>query len=44
MFLFGNNLLNENGAIFSSNPGVGIPYFTQDYPRQVGLELTYNLW
>ena len=40
--LFGNNLLNEKGAITVSAPRNGIPVLTQDYPRRVGLEVTYN--
>lgn len=42
LFLFGNNLLNETGAIYSQAPQGGTPIFTQDYPRQIGIELTYN--
>lgn len=40
--LFAKNLLNEQGAISAENPIDGIPVVTQDYPRQVGLELTYD--
>jgi outer membrane receptor protein involved in Fe transport len=42
VFLFGRNLLDADGAIFAQNPTDGIPIFTRDYPRQLGLELTYN--
>jgi len=44
IYLFGNNLLNENGAIYSQTPVGGISQFTQDYPRQIGLEITYDFW
>jgi hypothetical protein len=43
-YVFGNNLTDENGAIFSQAPEGGIRAFTQDYPRQIGLEVTYNFW
>jgi len=41
-YLFGNNLLNETGAIYAQRPPDGIDVLTQDYPRQVGLEITYD--
>ena len=40
--LFVKNLLNEDGAIFSQTPTRGITAFTQDFPRQFGVELTYH--
>jgi iron complex outermembrane recepter protein len=40
--LFGTNLLGENGAIYLDAPVGGLPSMTQDYPRQVGLEVTYD--
>ena len=43
VYLFGNNLLGEDGAIYSQNPVGGLFAVTQDYPRQIGLELTYDL-
>ena len=42
-FLFARNLLDEDGTIFAQAPTGGVPVFTRDYPRQVGIELTYNL-
>ena len=39
IFLFGKNLLDEDGAIYSQTPVGGLQTFTQDYPRQVGIEL-----
>lgn len=42
-YLFGNNLLGEDGAIYSQNPVGGLFALTQDYPRQIGIELTYDL-
>ncbi|GAB5415250.1 MAG: TonB-dependent receptor [Congregibacter sp.] len=42
VFLFGRNLLDEDGEIFSQAPTDGVPLFTRDYPRQIGVELTYN--
>ncbi len=43
IYLFGNNLLSEDGAIYSQNPVGGLFALTQDYPRHVGIELTYDL-
>lgn len=40
--VFGRNLLGEDGAIYSQSPAGGLTAFTQDYPRQVGVELTYS--
>jgi outer membrane receptor protein involved in Fe transport len=37
--LFGTNLLNEAGAVSVSDQGDGPPMLTQDYPRQLGLEI-----
>jgi len=41
-YLFGNNLLGESGAIYSQTPEMLPPAFTRDYPRQIGLEITYD--
>lgn len=43
VYLFGSNLLNEDGAIFSQNPVGGATVFTQDYPQVIGLEFTFDL-
>jgi outer membrane receptor protein involved in Fe transport len=40
--LFAKNLLNEAGAISVETPVDGLPISTRDYPRQVGLEITYG--
>jgi outer membrane receptor protein involved in Fe transport len=42
VFLFGRNLLDADGTIFAQNPTDGVPIFTRDLPRQMGVELTYN--
>ena len=42
IFLYGNNLLNEDGAIFTQNPAAGLQVITRDRPRQVGIEFTYD--
>lgn len=42
VFLFGRNLLDADGTIFAQQPTGGIPAFTRDFPRQIGVELTYN--
>jgi len=42
VFLFGRNLLDEDATIFNQNATGGVPVFTRDYPRQVGVEMTYN--
>ncbi|MEZ5503835.1 MAG: TonB-dependent receptor plug domain-containing protein [Halioglobus sp.] len=42
LWLFGSNLLEENGAIFVQNPARGLAYSTQDYPRQIGVEASYR--
>jgi len=42
IFLFGRNLLDADGTIFNQAPTGGVPIFTRDYPRQVGVEMTYN--
>jgi outer membrane receptor protein involved in Fe transport len=39
--LFGSNLLNENGAIYVAAAGDSST-FTQDYPRQIGIEVTVD--
>ena len=43
IYLFARNLLDEDATIYNQSPTGGLPVFTQDYPRQVGIELTYNL-
>ena len=43
VFLFGRNLLDEDAIIYNQAPTGGLPVFTQDYPRQVGIEFTYDL-
>jgi iron complex outermembrane recepter protein len=42
VWLFGSNLLEENGAIYVQNPQRGLSFSTQDYPRQVGMEVSYR--
>lgn len=42
IFLFGNNLLGEDEAIYRPFIG-GAETFTQDYPRQLGIEINYHL-
>jgi len=42
IFLFGRNLLDEDATIFNQRPTGGVPIFTRDIPRQLGVELTYN--
>ncbi len=42
VWLFGSNLLGEDGAIYVQNPAQGLSFFTQDYPRQLGIEVTYR--
>ncbi len=39
--LFGNNLLGEDGAIWA-NSGRGAPIYTQDHPRQIGVEISLD--
>jgi outer membrane receptor protein involved in Fe transport len=39
--LFGSNLLHENGAIYIASNGAAAVY-TQDYPRQIGIEITFD--
>ena len=43
VYLFGDNLLGEDGAIYSQNTVGDLFALTQDYPRQIGIELTYDL-
>ncbi|WIO74957.1 TonB-dependent receptor [Porticoccaceae bacterium LTM1] len=43
VYLYGNNLLNEQGEIFNQNPAGGAPLFTEDSPRLVGVEFTYQI-
>ena len=42
VWLFGSNLLEENGAIYVQNPAQGLAFSTQDYPRQIGVEASYR--
>ncbi len=42
IYLFGTNLGDEDGAIYAQQPAGGVAAFTQDHPRQVGLELTLD--
>jgi len=42
IFLFGRNLTDEDGTIFNQAPTGGVRVFTRDYPRQLGVELSYN--
>ncbi len=42
VFLFGRNLLNEDAIIYNQQPTGGLPVFTRDAPRQIGLELTFD--
>ena len=42
LWLFGSNLLEENGAIYVQNPASGLAFSTQDYPRQIGVEASYR--
>ncbi|MSQ98972.1 MAG: TonB-dependent receptor [Xanthomonadales bacterium] len=43
LFLFGRNLFNEDATIFAQAPSGGIPAFTIDYPRQIGIEVNWDL-
>ena len=38
VYLFGKNLLGEDGAVYSQAATGGLTAFTQDYPRQLGIE------
>lgn len=42
VWLFGSNLLQEDGAIYVQNPSRGLAFSTQDYPRQIGVEASYR--
>ncbi|HEY6130510.1 MAG TPA: TonB-dependent receptor plug domain-containing protein, partial [Halioglobus sp.] len=42
LWLFGSNLLEESGAIYVQNPPTGLSFSTQDYPRQIGIEVSYR--
>ena len=42
IYAFGKNLLKESGAIYSQTPVSGFVTYTQDYPRQIGVELSYD--
>ena len=42
-YLFGRNLLGEDAQIYNQAPSGGLPTFTRDYPRQLGIELVYDL-
>lgn len=41
-YLFGRNLTDEDGTVFNQAPTGGVPVFTRDYPRQLGVELSYR--
>ncbi len=43
VFLFARNLLDEDATVYNQSPTGGLPVFTQDHPRQIGIELTYDL-
>ena len=40
LHFFAKNLFNEDGAVFSQTPAGGVQTFSQDYPRQLGIELS----
>ena len=42
VYLFGENLLGEDGAVYSQAAAGGLTAFTQDYPRQLGIEARMN--
>lgn len=42
VYLFGRNVLNEDGAIYAQTPIGGVQTFSQDYPRQLGIEITVD--
>lgn len=42
LWLFGSNLLEEDGAVYVQNPSRGLAFSTQDYPRQIGVEASYR--
>ena len=42
IFFVGRNLLGEDGAIYAQTPAGGIEAYTQDHPRQLGMEFTYS--
>jgi hypothetical protein len=42
LWLFGSNMLREDGAVYVQNPSVGLSFVTQDYPRQFGVEASYR--
>ncbi len=42
LWLFGSNLLAEDGAVYVQNPASGLSFSTQDYPRQIGVEASYR--
>lgn len=42
VYLFGRNLLDEDATIYNQHPTGGLPVFTRDAPRQIGLELTFD--
>ena len=41
MFLFGNNLLDEDGFVRRSSVGTEVTGIV-DRPRQIGIEITYD--
>ena len=42
VYLFGKNLLGEDGSVYSQAAAGGATAFTQDYPRQLGIEARMN--
>jgi len=42
IYLFGNNLLGEDGAIYAQTPAGAIHAWTQDHPRTLGIEVAYK--
>jgi len=42
VYLFGSNLLGEDGAIYSQEVPGGATGYTMDYPRQLGVEVQFN--
>lgn len=41
-YLFGNNLLGEDGIIYSQEPAGGVSVYSQDYPQSIGIEVQYR--
>ena len=42
VYLFGSNLLGEDGPIYSQEVPNGVTGYTMDYPRQLGVEMQFN--